>query len=370
MKIAIIAGTRPDTLKIYPLYKKMEKDSHFDVILIDAQQGKDFANQVFDHLRFSPDFKLDCMRKGQNLDSFLKLCMPLIRDIIEDIRPDFILSQGDTMTALAASLVAKHEKIKLIHLEAGLRSFHLDSPYPEEMIRFTIDHISDILFTPTEFTKNNLRREGIVKNVFEVGNTIVDLLKMENIIGDGYSTKKVIVVTVHRRESFGRPLRLICTAIKQLAIKYEDEIEFVIPVHLNMKVADTIHYELGNIKNIDLRPPLNYWDFLSLMKNSYLILSDSGGISEEICSFGIPLLILREFTDRQEIVEKGFAKIVGTDPGTIIANVEKLLDDKEEYNRMRALWNPYGDGHTAERVIDILRDYDNKILQEALNAKK
>ena len=361
MKIAIIVGTRPDTLKIYSLYKKMEKDNRFDVILLDVQQGKDFAHQVYDHLRFSPDYSLDCMRQNQNLDSFLELAIPIIKKKLDEIKPDFVLAQGDTMTALATALVAKYSKIRLIHLEAGLRSFHMNSPYPEEMIRFTIDHLADILFTPTEFTRDNLKREGIVKNVFNVGNTIVDLLKMERIENNYSSEKKRILVTVHRRENFGRPLRSICTAIKRLAIKYEDEIEFIIPVHLNPRIMDIVHYELGNIKNIILKPPLDYWSFLSLMKSSYIALSDSGGLQEEICSFGIPLLVLREYTDRQESVRAGFSKLVGSDAGAIMENVSRLLDDKGEYEKMKANRNPFGDGHTAERVIEILEDYDKKI---------
>lgn len=353
MRIAIIVGTRPDTLKIYPLWVKMKDE--FETVLIDTQQGKDFSRSVYDHLKFAPDYKLDCMRKDQTWDSFLKLAVPSISLTLKEVEANYALVQGDTMTAFAGAIAAKHLNIPLIHLEAGVRSFDITYPYPEEMIRFTVDQMADILFTHTEFTRNNLKMEGVTKNVFLVGNTVVDLLKMEKLIDNGQGKKKRILVTVHRRDSFGAALLRICSAIKWIGEKYSADVEIIIPVHLNPVVSRTIYSMLGDVSSITLRPPMDYWYFLSLMKTSYFIVTDAGGVQEEAPSFGIPVLVLREKTDRQESVKAGFSKVVGTDVKTIIDGMEELLLDKKKYNSMVAARNPYGNGATSVKIIKILK---------------
>jgi len=259
------------------------------------------------------------------------------------------------MTALAGAIAAKYQNLKLIHLEAGIRSFNLSNPYPEEMIRYIIDHFSDVLFTTTDFTENNLAREHIIANVFRVGNTIVDMFKKQRIKKAKSTGRKRILVTVHRRDNFGLPLMRVCSAIRILAMKYSDEIEFIIPVHLNPNISETIHQKLNGFSNIVLRPPLDYWEFLSILKSSYLVITDSGGLCEEAPSFSIPVLILRELTDRQESVKLGFARVVGTSVSSIIDNVMELLTDKDKYLKMKATWNPYGDGTASKRIIEILK---------------
>jgi UDP-N-acetylglucosamine 2-epimerase (non-hydrolysing) len=308
-----------------------------------------------------PTYDLNIMIENQSLEHITINVLQKLGEIIRQDKPDYLVVQGDTTTAMSASLAAFYQKVKIAHVEAGLRTWNKIHPYPEEINRKIIDSVSDLCFAHTEQAKQNLVREGMADQKIEItGNTVIDALL--DIVGREFDLKgtvlenvpfkdrKVILVTAHRRENFGQPLINICKAIKEIALGYSD-VCIVYPVHLNPNVHDPVHSILGGIQNIFLTEPLSYELFVQLLKRSYLVLTDSGGLQEEAPSLGKPVLVLREVTERPEAVAAGAAQIAGTRPEKIIEKTIGLLEDEIEYVRMSKALNPYGDGRAGERIV-------------------
>jgi UDP-N-acetylglucosamine 2-epimerase (non-hydrolysing) len=322
-------------------------------------------DQVLHFFEIKPDFDLNIMQKNQNLFNITIGALDGIKEVLFHYKPTWLFVQGDTTTTFVGALAAFYEKVKVAHIEAGLRSFNKQAPFPEEMNRVLTTHLSDIHFAPTTRAKENLLREGVPEDkIFVVGNTSIDALflclkKISGIKPDSFAplssvdfSKKIVLVTGHRRESFGGPFENICHALKMIAEK--DDIQIVYPVHLNPNVRRPVLKILGNIPNIHLIEPLDYPSFVWLMNKSYIILTDSGGVQEEAPSLGKPVLVMRDVTERTEGIEAGTAKIVGTDKDKIMRETLNLLTDKTVYDKMAKAINPYGDGNTSKRIIDII----------------
>lgn len=377
-KILTVFGTRPEVIKMAPVIKELRKhpDECICRVCVTAQHRQMIAPllKLFD---IKPDYDLNIMQENQSLEHITITVLAQLGEIIKQEKPDYLAIQGDTTTAMAASLAAFYQKVKIAHIEAGLRTWNKLQPYPEETNRKIIDAVSDLCFAHTEQAKQNLLREGIPEENIEItGNTVIDALLdiegrefdlkgtvLENI---PFNEKKVILVTAHRRENFGQPLVNICKAIKEIALRYPDAY-IVYPVHLNPNVQKPVYSMLKGIENVLLIEPLGYEYFVQLMKRVYLILTDSGGLQEEAPSLGKPVLVLREVTERPEAVEAGTSQIVGTQPEKIIDQTMKLLEDGSEYERMSKAINPYGDGKASERIVSRLlmetMKYERKIAK-------
>jgi UDP-N-acetylglucosamine 2-epimerase (non-hydrolysing) len=366
MKILFFFGTRPEAIKMAPLIKEFQKSSAgFDIKVCVSAQHREMLDQVLLFFEIKPDFDLNIMQQNQNLFDITIQALHGIKEVMSHYKPNWLIVQGDTTTTFVGALAAFYEKVGVVHVEAGLRSLHKHAPFPEEMNRVLTTHLSDIHFAPTIRAKENLLREGVLEDqIFVVGNTIIDALflclkKISKKRLDSFDSlnsvdfdKKIILVTGHRRESFGKPFENICHALKMIA--ENDEIEIVYPVHLNPNVRRPVLKILGNIPNIHLKEPLDYPSFVWLMNKSYIILTDSGGVQEEAPSLGKPVLVMRDITERTEGIDAGTAKLVGTQMENIILETQKLLDHPEEYQRMVNIKNPYGDGKSAERIVHIL----------------
>jgi len=368
MKILFFFGTRPEAIKMAPLIHEFRKPSAgFDEIKVCVTaQHREMLDQVLDFFEIRPDFDLDIMRPNQSLFDVTGKALRGLHEVFDTYKPDWLFVQGDTTTTFVGALAAFYEKVRVAHIEAGLRSFDKHSPFPEEMNRVLTTRLTDIHFPPTPKAKENLLNEGIAEDkIFVVGNTSIDALFLclrrvsEKSIEDFESLKpvdfrkKVILVTGHRRESFGKPFENICRAIETIA--RQEDIEIVYPVHLNPQVRNPVLRILKNIPNVHLIGPLNYPSFVWLMHRSYVILTDSGGVQEEAPSLGKPVLVMREVTERIEGVEAGTAKIVGTDPEKITRETLKLLRDPSAYDTMAKAVNPYGDGKSSRRILDIIQ---------------
>ena len=366
MKALTIFGTRPETIKLAPVIKELKRhsDKIASKVCVTAQHREmlDPFLKLFD---IKPDYDLDIMKRDQTLFDITANSLSGLKGVLEAERPDIVLVQGDTTTAFAASLAAYYLKVKIGHVEAGLRSSNKYDPFPEEINRRLIDHLADSHFAPTRTTQENLLKEGIAEDtIFVTGNTVVDALFMvldkargENHLED-LSIKdgnRLILVTGHRRESFGRGLEDICRALKQIT-ELNDDVEIVYPVHLNPNVQEPVHRILDGLDRVHLIKPLNYVSFVQLMDKAYLILTDSGGIQEEAPSLGKPILVMRNATERPEVIEAGAAKLIGTLSETIVGATMELLGNREEYDRMAELPNPYGDGEAARRIVKILME--------------
>lgn len=345
-KILTVFGTRPEVIKMAPVVKELKnnKDQFVYRVCITAQHRQmiDSLLALFD---IHGDYDLNIMAPNQTLEHITTTILARLGEIIDLERPDWLIVQGDTTTAMAASLAAFYKKVKIAHVEAGLRTGNKNHPYPEEVNRKIIDSLGDIFFAPTNGAKHNLLREGVAEEKIEVtGNTVIDALL--DIAGRGFDPKgtileniplngrKLILVTAHRRENHGSPLQNICEAIREIASRYRDRVCFVYPVHLNPNVQQSVYVTLKGIDNIFLTPPLGYASFVHLMKKAYLILTDSGGLQEEAPSLGKPVLVLRETTERPEAVEAGTVAIVGTRREDIVARTVELLENPEVYERM------------------------------------
>ena len=365
VKILSVFGTRPEVIKIAPAIKELCKhpDKFICCTCITAQH-RQMVDQLLKLFEIKPNYDLNIMKENQSLEYVTVTVLAQIGEIIRKERPDYLLVQGDTTTSMAASLAAFYQKVKIIHLEAGLRTWNKLHPYPEEINRIIIDSMSDFCFTHTEQAKQNLLREGVALDKIEVtGNTVIDSLlgitatdidtrnsPLENIPFN----KKIILVTAHRRENFGQPLINICNAIKEIALRYSSSVQIVYPVHPNPNVQKPVCSILKGIINVSLIEPLDYKYFVHLMKHSYLILTDSGGLQEEAPSLGKPVLVLRQVTERPEAVETGTAEVVGTQSRAIVEATVKLLENKEKYERMVQATNPYGDGNAGKRIVERL----------------
>ncbi len=369
-KILFLFGTRPEAIKMAPLIHCFSKDKHFEVRVAVTAQHREMLDQVLSFFEIKVDYDLNVMTPNQTLHELTaNLISRITNEVLLKEHFDYVFVQGDTTTVLASALAAFYQKMKIIHIEAGLRSGDLSSPFPEEMNRVLTSRLAYIHFCPTENSKQNLLNENITKNVFVVGNTVIDALltglnKVKNSSEDDLLKKydfidfdrKLILITCHRRENFGKPFEDICNALLEIAENFENEIEIIYPVHLNPNVKEVAHNLLKR-KNIKLISPLEYPELIWLMSKSNIILTDSGGIQEEAPSLGKPVLVMREVTERTEGVDAGTAILVGSDESKIVLETSKLLLDSEYYNKISKASNPYGDGTTSEMIKDILLNY-------------
>ena len=367
-KVLFVFGTRPEAIKMAPMIKELQaRKDKFRVKVCVTGQHREMLDQVLDFFSIKPDYDLNVMKPGQTLFGVTARILEELEAPIDDFKPDVILVQGDTTSAFAGALAAYYKQIAVGHLEAGLRSGNIYSPFPEEVNRLLVGRIAKYHFAPTDRAQKALLGEGVeTKEIYHVGNTVIDalLLGLDIIkqgdsaeyskhVGDVDLSKRVVLVTGHRRESFGGGFEQMCEAIKELATKNTD-IEIVYPVHLNPNVQEPVKRILGGVSNVHLIQPLDYPSLIWLMEKSYIVLTDSGGIQEEAPTLGKPVLVMREVTERQEGVEAGTAKLVGTDMNVIIAETQRLLDDKSAYDAMANAINPYGDGTTSRQIADIL----------------
>jgi UDP-N-acetylglucosamine 2-epimerase (non-hydrolysing) len=362
-KIITIMGTRPEAIKLAPVVREIERRPIFEHLLVTTAQHREMLDQVLTAFMLKPDIDLALMQYNQSLAEFASRSLIALSDLLAKLKPDAILIQGDTTTTMAAALAAFYQGIQVGHVEAGLRSFDRRNPFPEEINRRIAACLADLHFAPTERARINLLREGIPpEKVFVTGNTVVDALNSISITGPfdnkhlsyiNFDNSRVILVTAHRRENHGEPLHSICEALKILVRAFED-VEIVFPVHLNPNVDGSVRQQLRNFDRIHLIDPVSYADLLRLMKRCYLILTDSGGIQEEAPSFHKPVLVLREVTERPEIIEANVGRIVGTDTQRIVEAAYSLLTDLTAYAAMSAAENPFGDGRAAERIVNIL----------------
>jgi UDP-N-acetylglucosamine 2-epimerase (non-hydrolysing) len=367
-KLLFVFGTRPEAVKMAPVIAAAKKHADlFETVVAVTGQHREMLDQVLKVFKIKPDYDLKIMEHGQSLSHIVEKCLHGIEEVISREHPNMILVQGDTSTTFAVALAAFYQHVAVGHIEAGLRTGKKYNPFPEEMNRRLTSNLADIHFAPTKIAMGNLIAEGISKSsIYLTGNTVIDALfdvakKDYDLKKAGIEikdeNKKLILVTVHRRESFGAPLRNVCEALKHIAHDHKDDATIVIPVHKNPVVSGTVREILGGLPNVQLIDPLDYEPFVHLMRSSYLILTDSGGIQEEAPSLGKPVLVLRESTERPEAVNANTVKVVGTDMNTIIEEVERLFKDKAEYNRMSKAINPYGDGKASERIIGGMLHY-------------
>ncbi len=373
-KILLVFGTRPEAIKMAPLVKALQKDTeHFETRVCVTAQHRQMLDQVLEVFGITPEYDLNIMAPNQDLYDITAKVLLGLREVLKDFRPDTVLVHGDTTTSMAASLAAFYMQIPVGHVEAGLRTYNMLSPWPEEMNRQVTDRICTYYFAPTEQSKVNLLQENIdAKKIFITGNTVIDALLMavdiisttagvkekmaKELQEKGYTVgdREYILVTGHRRENFGDGFLHICKAIKELAALHP-EMDIVYPVHLNPNVQKPVYELLSGLSNVYLISPLDYLPFIYAMQHSTLLLTDSGGVQEEAPSLGKPVLVMRDTTERPEAVEAGTVKLVGTDAEAIVSNVTALLQDKEMYKRMSETHNPYGDGQACERIIAALR---------------
>ena len=363
IKIALIFGTRPEAIKMCPLVKKLKENNCFEVYTIVTAQHREMLDSVLNLFEIKPDFDLNLMKPNQNLWNLSSDILLATKEIFEKEKFDLVLVHGDTTTAGISALSAFYSRTKIGHVEAGLRTFDKDYPFPEEINRVIADSISDLMFCPTDKSVQNIKNSGIKKGYYKTGNTVIDALlyvvnnKPQDLSFIGLNPNlKTILITSHRRENFGKPLENICFAIKELVAKNKD-IEVVYPMHLNPNVRNTVIPILGNTERVKLIEPLDYAPFCTLMKQSHIILTDSGGVQEEAPALGKPVLVLREETERPEAIEYGGVKLVGVNKDKIVNTVQELLDNKEIYNKMSKAINPYGDGHASEYIEKIIIEY-------------
>jgi len=365
MKVLSIFGTRPEAIKMAPIVKELEKhpEQIISKVCVTAQH-REMLDQVLALFQIQPDFDLDLMQPNQSLSALTARVFTHLDPILMDEKPDWVLVQGDTTTVMAASLVSFYHQIKVGHVEAGLRTFDKWRPFPEEINRKIAGVIADFHFAPTKISHDNLIKEGVrEESIFITGNPVIDALKMtaemsydltEGPLAGIPWEKDIILVTAHRRENFGEPIRDICEAIKKIAEKYQDQIHIVYPVHLNPNILNPVQALLGDVKNVSLLEPLDYLPLVQLMKRSYLVLTDSGGIQEEAPGLGKPVLVLRQKTERPEAVQAGTVRLVGTNQEKIINEFSILMENADEYEKLSRAVNPYGDGKTAARIVDLL----------------
>jgi UDP-N-acetylglucosamine 2-epimerase (non-hydrolysing) len=374
-KVLIVFGTRPEAIKMAPLVKEFQKNQEsFETKICVTAQHRTMLDQVLDLFQITPDYDLNIMKPGQGLYNVTSSILLKIKPILESFNPDVVLVHGDTTTTFATSLAAYYQKIKIGHVEAGLRTGDLYSPWPEEGNRKLTGVMANYHFSPTETSKKNLLNEGVDESkIMVTGNTVIDALQLvvRNIDNNEYLRSKIektifqsgfkelgfkfILVTGHRRENFGQGFLNICEALKVLA-KNNPDISILYPVHLNPNVRKPVNDLLSSVSNIKLVEPFQYEEFIYLMSKAYLILTDSGGIQEEAPSLGKPVLLMRDATERPEAVEMGTVKLVGSDQNNIVKEVQNLLDDSSEYQRMSKAHNPYGDGNASKKILKILRD--------------
>lgn len=373
MKILSVFGTRPEAVKMAPIVKLLAETAGVESRVCVTAQHRQMLDQVLDLFDIKPDYDLNLMRDNQSLADLSASIFTHLDPVLSEFQPDWVLAQGDTTTVAITSLLTYFRRIKFGHVEAGLRTHDKWQPFPEEINRRVAGVVADLHFAPTEWSKNNLLREGIDEAIIKVtGNTVIDALQfvakqpeprdVSELIGrllrrenhPPRNDSKLILVTAHRRENFGEPMENICRALLELASR--GDVEIVYPVHLNPNVQEPVKRLLADKKHITLLPPLDYLPLVHLMKHATLILTDSGGIQEEAPAFGIPTLVLRDVTERPEGVAAGTLKLAGTETSRIVKEAKRLLDDTSAYGEMARAANPYGDGHAAEKIVRALQD--------------
>ena len=372
MKVLCVLGTRPEAVKMAPIIRLLKKTAGIETRTCNTAQHRQMIDQVLELFEIKPDHDLNLMRDNQTMAEISASIFTHLDPILVEFNPDWVLAVGDTTTVVTTSLLAFYRRIKFGHVEAGLRTHDKWHPFPEEINRRLATVTADLHFAPTGWSQGNLLREGVEENrIFITGNPVIDALNhvanqdepqeitellqnlgIDNQAAGRLTTKRLILVTAHRRENFGKPLENICHAIREIAAR--DDIEVVYPVHLNPNVEEPVNRLLKGIGHVTLLPPLDYLPLVHLMKRSTLILTDSGGIQEEAPALGIPVLVLRDVTERPEGIEAGTLKLVGTQTRRIVLEAQRLLDDRSAYEKMAKAANPYGDGHAAERIIEAL----------------
>lgn len=368
IKVMTIFGTRPEAIKMAPLIKELKERKEIKSIVCVTAQHREMLDQVLDVFKIISDYDLNIMKQGQTLSEITSRVLLGLEEIIQKEKPNIILVHGDTTTTFAGALAAFYNQVDVGHVEAGLRTWNKYSPFPEEMNRQMVDCMTDMYFVPTNVSKDNLLKENISENkIYITGNTAIDAMKTT--ITDNYNHEvldwvgedRMILLTAHRRENLGEPMRHIFKAIKRIVEEYTD-VKVVYPIHLNPKVREVANEVFNNIDRVKLIEPLEVIDFHNFQNKSYLILTDSGGIQEEAPSLGKPVLVLRDTTERPEGIEAGILKLVGTDEEIIYQETKKLLDDQKEYEKMSKASNPYGDGHASERIVNsIIEKYLKKV---------
>ncbi|MEN5058243.1 non-hydrolyzing UDP-N-acetylglucosamine 2-epimerase [Sphingobacterium kitahiroshimense] len=368
----VIFGTRPEAIKMAPLINAFKNKEGYETKVCVTAQHREMLDQVLEFFDIIPDYDLDLMRPNQSLYTLTASIITELQVVLEDFTPDFVYVHGDTTTSMAASLASFYAGARVCHVEAGLRTFDKRSPFPEELNRQLTSKVADLHFAPTPLAKDNLLREGInPDSIFVTGNTVIDALlysvdRVQSFSNDDIdvlepildSEKKIILVTGHRRENHGKGFLNICSALKEIANTHNN-VQIIYPVHLNPNVQKPVYELLSGLDNIKLIAPLSYPAFVWLMNKSYLIITDSGGIQEEAPSLGKPVLVMRDTTERPEAVKTGTVLLVGTDTDKIILEASKLLLDSAYYKQMSSLENPYGDGSSSEKIIDIIKRYRN-----------
>ena len=381
--VLFVFGTRPEAIKMAPLVKTFQKDEEvFKTLVCVTGQHREMLDQVLRLFEITPDYDLNIMKQGQDLYDITSRVLLGMREVLKDTCPDVVLVHGDTTTSVAAALAAFYQQIPVAHIEAGLRTYNIYSPWPEEMNRQITGRIATYHFAPTELSRDNLIKENVNPNsILVTGNTVIDALhqvvrkiKQDSVLDSeletllrtfGYDVnrlkegKKLVLITGHRRENFGEGFMGICRSIKYLSEKYEN-VDFVYPMHLNPHVRQPIHAVFGedlrNLRNLFFIEPLEYLSFVYLMEKATIVLTDSGGIQEEAPGLGKPVLFMRNTTERPEALKAGTVKLVGTDYSTIITEVSNLLDNQDYYNEMSQALNPYGDGNACDRIVNYLRE--------------
>ncbi|MTK11968.1 MAG: UDP-N-acetylglucosamine 2-epimerase (non-hydrolyzing) [Clostridiaceae bacterium] len=367
VKVITIFGTRPEAIKMAPLVKELEKNPNIENKVCVTAQHRQMLDQVLDLFDITPDFDLNIMQSKQTLTGITTRVLEGLEDIFEKENPNLVLVHGDTTTTFAGALAAFYQKIKVGHVEAGLRTFDKYFPFPEEMNRKLTGSMADLHFAPTVGSKSNLLREGIdEKDIFVTGNTVIDAMEFTvddsyvfnnvELNGIEYNKKKVIMVTAHRRENWGDGIENICNALKRI-VEENNDVEIVYLVHLNPVVKDVVYRILGGVPRVHLLPPLDTKETHNLMNKCFMVMTDSGGLQEEAPHLGKPVLVLRDVTERPEAVKAGTVKLVGTDITTILNTANELIRNSAEYDKMSRAINPYGDGKASERIVHAILNY-------------
>ncbi len=379
MRVLSIFGTRPEAIKMAPVVQQLKRTAGIESFVCVTAQHREMLDQVLDLFGIVPEIDLNIMQPDQTLAQVTSAVFSDLDPILSDLKPDWILVQGDTTTVMAAALLGYYHRVRVGHVEAGLRTNDKWQPFPEEINRRVAGAVADLHFAPTEWSRQNLLRENVpAERIVVTGNPVIDAL--QSVAGMPAPTdlhalldrlglptgsspaasavgRRLVVITAHRRENFGEPLQNICAAILDLAHQYQDRVQFVYPVHLNPNVREPVYRSLGGQPNITLLPPMDYLPLVQLIKRAVLVLTDSGGLQEEAPGLGVPVLVLREVTERPEGIEAGTVRLVGTDQERIVAQARRLLDDPAAHAEMAHAVNPYGDGHAAPRIVKAILDY-------------
>lgn len=379
MKVLSIFGTRPEAVKMAPVVHALAQTPGIESLVCVTAQHRQMLDQVLSLFQIVPDIDLNLMRADQSLAEITAAIFTHLEQVLVSLKPDWVLVQGDTTTVMAAAVLAYYQRIRVGHVEAGLRTYDKWQPFPEEINRRVASVVADLHFAPTDWSRQNLLRENVPPlQIVVTGNPVIDALQavarlpappeiaeLLNQLGLpldpeqklAASKRRLVVITAHRRENFGEPLENICGAVRQMAQVYGDAVQFIYPVHMNPNVQAPVQRLLSGLPNITLLPPLDYLPMMHLIRHAVLTLTDSGGLQEEAPGFGVPVLVLREVTERPEGVEAGTVRLVGTDPDRIIREARRLLDDPRAHAEMARAVNPYGDGKAAGRIVQALLDY-------------